>query len=156
MSNSRRSSLALRAGRYLIMMTPVRQGSTLITDSDRWLPFYPTRLTWSPQFQAGPLWCRRLAALAWGLHHQAPTCRPFGSWLQGPGVNLQRATAMKPWKTSSATNEPRNACPSFRRAFSRARRRSTSVAPGVPAGWPSAVMPVLVPRPGFPPVRPSS
>ena len=59
------------------MMTPVRQGSTLITDSDRWLPFYRTRLTWSPQFQAGPLWCRRLAALAWGLHHQAPTCRPI-------------------------------------------------------------------------------
>ena len=59
------------------MMTPVRQGSTLITDSDRWLPFYPTRLTWSPQFQAGPLWCRRLAALAWGLRHQAPTCRPI-------------------------------------------------------------------------------
>ena len=39
---------------------------------------------------------------------------PFGSWLQGLGVNLQRATAMKPWKTSSATNETRDACPSFR------------------------------------------
>src|SRR5271157_558853 len=48
-------------------------------------------------------------ACATRLQHAAP----FGSWLQGPGVNLQRATAMKPWKTSSATNETRSACPSF-------------------------------------------
>jgi len=33
--------------------------------------------------------------------------------LQGPGANLHRATAMKPWKTSCATNETRSACPSF-------------------------------------------
>ena len=49
-------------------------------------------------------------ACATGLQHAAP----FGSWLQGPGVNLQRATAMKPWKTSFATNETRDARPSFR------------------------------------------
>jgi hypothetical protein len=44
------------------------------------------------------------------LQHAAP----FGSWLHGPGVDLQRATAMKPWKMSSATNETRSACFSFR------------------------------------------
>src|SRR5271157_72514 len=54
-----------------------------------------------------PFWS---GACATRLQHAAP----FGSWLQGPGVNLQRATAMKPWKTSSATNETRSACPSFR------------------------------------------
>src|SRR5271157_4241872 len=48
-------------------------------------------------------------ACATRIQHAAP----FGSWLQGPGVNLQRATAMKPWKTSSATNETRNACAFF-------------------------------------------
>ncbi len=37
---------------------------------------------------------------------------PFGSWLQGPGVNLQRA----------ATNETRAACPSFRFAVGRKER----------------------------------
>ncbi len=33
--------------------------------------------------------------------------------------------------------------PPHRRPFSRGRRRSTPVAPGVPAGWPSGAMPVL-------------
>ena len=49
-------------------------------------------------------------ACATRLQHAAP----FRSWLQGRGVNLHRATAMKPWKTSSATNETRNAGSSFR------------------------------------------
>src|SRR5208337_3730454 len=40
-------------------------------------------------------------AIPWG--HPARNSRlqhaaPVGSWLQGPGVNLHRATAMKPWK----------------------------------------------------------
>ena len=39
-------------------------------------------------------------ACATRLQHAAP----FGSWLQGPEVNLQRATAMKRWKTFLAAN----------------------------------------------------
>src|SRR5271157_6455292 len=80
---------------------------------------YPTR---AKDRQSSEVWCRRRGseesgtnapfwpgACATRLQHATP----FGSWLQGPGVNLHRATAMKPWKTSSATNEPRNACPCF-------------------------------------------
>src|SRR5271157_839305 len=93
---------------------------------------YPTRATERPSSE---VWCQRAGLgrvggecsfLAWGLRHQAPTfwpgacatrlqhAAPFGSWLQGPGVNRQRATAMKPWQTSCAKNEPCNAGTSFR------------------------------------------
>ena len=65
---------------------------------------------------------------AWGLRDQPTICLPIRVLaepreitlhasrlqLQGPGVNLQRGTAMKPRKTSSATNETRSARPSFR------------------------------------------
>ena len=49
-------------------------------------------------------------ACATRLQHAAP----FGSWLQGPVVKLQRGHGDEPWKTSSATNGTRSACPSFR------------------------------------------
>ena len=37
-----------------------------------------------------------------------------GLGCKGPEWIFDEATAMKPWKISSATNETRNACPSFR------------------------------------------
>jgi len=80
---------------------------------------YPTR---AKDRQSSEVWCRRRGseesgtnapfwpgACATRLQHAAP----FGSWLQGPGVNLQRATAMKPWKTSFALIST-DARPSFR------------------------------------------
>jgi len=109
--------LALRA-RLSLLWIPVRvpsvaQGSLASAPGhhDRTISSpasYPTQAMEPPSSE---VWCqpagarkRRgrmlLSGLATRLHHAAPS----GSWLQGPGVNLQRATVMKPWKTSSATN----------------------------------------------------
>ena len=53
--------------------------------------------------------------LAWGLRDQPTTCPPHsGLGCKGPKSTFKGATAMKRWKTSSATYEPRSPCPSFR------------------------------------------
>ncbi len=82
---------------------------------------YPTRAI---ERQSSEVWCRPSGArksrgrmLLSGLGTAPPGSNMpphSGLGCKGPERILNGAAAMKPWKTSSATNETRSACPSFR------------------------------------------
>jgi len=110
------SSRAAAADRSLEAPAPGRRDGTIRSPAS-----YPTRAMERPSSE---VWCQPAGArrsrgrmLLSGLGPAPPTYDlPAHSGLgcKNPERMLTGAAAMKQWKTSSAANEPRNACPYFR------------------------------------------